>query len=240
MHPLTATIALSLANAMVFLAEGNQLETELHKLINHTLSYPSEEFLRTVANAAPPCANHFEAQLEAAVAQAWGERMTTSRRQLQLLPILAPAELYISENNELIHLLYPNCHGLHCDQLALCHDPLAANAEQPGTCTYDCQSLQAHYFPQVASRCFLYDAAVGQWLADLLQRVRTRLDAHTYYDAVLSNPITDTVRFTIGEGRACSNVTFLTNPFSSEPIPRYDSRKTLERGCMHEISFQPP
>jgi hypothetical protein len=37
-----------------------------------------------------------------------------------------------------------------------------------GDCVYDCAALKRHYFPAVASRCFLYDAVAGGWPAELL------------------------------------------------------------------------
>jgi hypothetical protein len=107
-----------------------------------------------------------------------------------------------------------------------CDDPLASSSTPDGACVYTCPHLVEHYFPgsQDAARCFLYDSTSG-WPAELLELKRDRLDIYAYPQTAVD----DTIVFTIGKGRNCSNVTVVTTTFAStghEPV------EISERFCL--------
>ena len=92
----------------------------------------------------------------------------------------------------------------------LCDDPLATNSGQSAACRYSCDSLQTHYFPGEESRCFVHDLQSGGWPSELLSLRSPRQDSHTFVEAATMD---DELGFTIGVGRTCTNITFITSLF---------------------------
>lgn len=123
---------------------------------------------------------------------------------------------------------------------AVCTDPLATNFQDSSVaeaCQYRCEELQEHYFPGLASRCFLYNLDAGRWeetatagLRDrthlpggrpfplfqggldsgdhLLELKQTSLDWHTFLEPDGVENLA--VSFVMGNGRTCTNVTVRT------------------------------
>eukprot|EP01045_Picozoa_sp_COSAG04_P011836 COSAG04_NODE_775_length_10405_cov_20.166214_6_plen_1349_part_00 len=101
-----------------------------------------------------------------------------------------------------------------------CDDPLATNTGQPTPCTYDCVDLQREYFPAPqpqTTRCFLFDPDTQTWPEvggqgdELLSMRQQRFETHTYISVEDgTNPPPSGLSFTMGEGRACRDVTIKT------------------------------
>ena len=100
---------------------------------------------------------------------------------------------------------------------SICEDQLASNTGDPVPCTYNCEVLQAEYFPQPqnqTTRCFLFDPATSTWPetsgqhSELLSMRQQRFETHTYISSEAGmNPPPSGLSFTMGQGRQCRNVT---------------------------------
>ena len=112
-----------------------------------------------------------------------------------------------------------------------CSDPRAINDGQSEACAYDCDALTTHFFPgQPQPRCFLFDRQSMSWPAELLQMRSERLDWRTYLEP---NAATDpsSLRFTIGTGPTCTNVTIVTELLGAA-VAGAENQKTEETRCL--------
>ena len=94
-----------------------------------------------------------------------------------------------------------------------CADPRATAASRSGggLCAYDCQELQAHYFPGQSSRCFIYDVATQRWPEELLGDTSEFYSSlHNWYVHLAPNAAATALELTIGDGRTCTNVSATT------------------------------
>jgi hypothetical protein len=115
---------------------------------------------------------------------------------------------------------------------ALCDDALATNVGQAPPCAYDCGTLRDAYFPassEPPARCFLFDPASNTWPEEggqgdeLLSLRQQRFETHAYISREDgTDPPASGLSFTMGEGRTCQNVTFVTTfsgPGAASPAP---------------------
>eukprot|EP01051_Picozoa_sp_SAG22_P000673 SAG22_NODE_20_length_32168_cov_40.859241_3_plen_178_part_00 len=102
----------------------------------------------------------------------------------------------------------------------MCNDELATNGSGSGACRYSCESLKQHFFPtswaHPKTRCFIWDVESGGWPEsvsdgpsprDLLDLRTTKLEWRTYLEPTA---LTSPAEFTVGQGRACTNITIAT------------------------------
>jgi hypothetical protein len=97
---------------------------------------------------------------------------------------------------------------------AACDDKLAENFGVQSACTYSCPSLQQHFFPRKPSksvRCFIYDQKVGRWPPQLLSMIQQRRDDYTYISPTPMSSQSAPLKFSVGKGKVCRNVTFTTS-----------------------------
>ena len=174
---------------------------------------------------------------DAAVIEAWG-RPGGSRRRTQgaLYEALELAEASMEEvqgwssEDHLHEFVDEEVARRHegSDWDGGCDDPLASSSAPDGACVYTCSHLVEHYYgsQDAATRCFLYDSTSG-WPAELIDLKRDRLDIYAYPQTAVN----DTIVFTVGKGRNCSNITFVTTTFAStghEPV------EVSERFCLFD------
>jgi hypothetical protein len=181
-------------------------ETCAQNVFDQLLALEHSDIQKLLASKPPlPWANQSEAEHHQDVSDAWWNQTAraTHRRQLQQPDSMVLAS-FMSKTS------------------VLCEDDLATNAGASASCTYNCDTLKAHYFPgeERTVTCFLYDAETG-WPPELLGLRRTRQDAHTYVEPT-SNA--DSVSFVIGDGsRTCTNITVITTDSLGVVISAVDS-----------------
>jgi hypothetical protein len=119
-------------------------------------------------------------------------------------------------------------------------------ADNPGSddapCVYSCAKLREEFFPsEEGVRCFLFDGdtfkedgdANGQNLVDL------RVDRLDWYHFLYPTDALDTVEFSIGDGRSCTNVSFASAPLSTEDVDCATiSCETIEEHCLQDGHHQ--
>ena len=165
----------------------------------------------------PVWANHTHAERTANL-QHHHARRRSERRRAQVMfgaPKGGP-----TAQNKTIDLI-----GMLGSPEQMCDDPLAVNDGGAAPCAYDCADLQSEYFPEPQSqttRCFLFDPGTETWPevggqvggqgAELLSMREQRFETHTYISKEdgTNPPPSSGLSFTMGEGRACRNVTVRT------------------------------
>eukprot|EP01043_Picozoa_sp_COSAG02_P000254 COSAG02_NODE_4_length_69935_cov_46.806590_62_plen_341_part_00 len=122
-----------------------------------------------------------------------------------------------------------------------CSDERADHSDPDVACEYSCAKLRAEFFPEQEARCFLFVGDTfredgdpdGQNLLDL------RVDRLDWYHFLYPTDALDTVEFSVGNGRSCTNVTFVSAPMSSEDVNCATiSCETVEQHCLQDGHHQ--
>ena len=154
--------------------------------------------------AGPPWEYGSTAELDFAVAEAWGSR--GSHRQLEVSQRRRlPGGGEGVEDPEILKLHeYVDNIEWHGHVGSTCDDALASGTGEDGSCLYECSALSEYYFPeQDMVRCFMFDEATGSWPAELLDLKRERLDVYTYESTDVDGGIAFTVVRPQVPGVAC-------------------------------------